>query len=118
MRYIAEALLGAGADARLTTNDRGALPLHYAASCGNVGAIDLLLSSSPDTINQRDRADLAALGWAGTVADGITVAHLIAARASVQGSVPGCSLLSQAIMEMSEGTVRAITENVGGVFTF
>lgn len=52
---IAEALLGAGADPRLAAKD-GTIPLHMAAACGNIRAIDLLLSRAPETLNQRDHA--------------------------------------------------------------
>lgn len=45
---IAKALLSAGADPRLVDGKR-ALPLHCAADCGNIGAIDLLLKAAPET---------------------------------------------------------------------
>lgn len=112
---IAEVLLSAGADPRLSHNDQGALPLHCAAFNGNIGAIDLLLSAAPDSINRRDWKGSTALGLASSEGKEIAVAHLLAAGASIQASAPHC-ILRKAIAYTREGVVRAITKYADGSF--
>lgn len=110
---IVDALLGAGANPRLVSTKRGASPLHYAANFGNVGAIDLLLSTAPDAIERRDRQGWTALGVAVVAGQLVAVTRLLRAGASIQRSAPGCTLCLS-ITGTQEEIVRAIAEKVAG----
>lgn len=110
---IAKVLLSAGADPRLA--DRfGSIPLQFAAGCGDIATINLLLSSAPETLNRPSREGWTALGYAAISGHAMATTRLLAVGASALGCLPGC-ILTQAIMKTDEEVVRAIIENTDEV---